>query len=171
MIQTLNLIEHPLDVADDHQMPLLEHRQWTRRNNRRQLPAHFKDIIPQPPPPLPLAQPEPNVSSNTSSAPIHMDQGQMDTSPSLSLAAHLGLGLCRIFQTPHNIFGLSRRYKATELPSFDAEEQIALQHLSDIPVWPDSSEVKAFYPYPNCNAFELGNWHWNGSAQKSQSSL
>jgi len=91
----------------------------------------------------------------------------MDTSSSSSLAARIGSGLRRIFQTPRNVFGLSRRYEATELPSFDPEEQIALQDLSDIP----NSEVKSFYPYPNRSAFELGNWHWNGGAQKLQASF
>jgi hypothetical protein len=92
----------------------------------------------------------------------------MDTGSSPSLATRIGSEPRRIFQTPHNVFGLSRRYEATELPSFDAEEQMALEDLSDIPVYSNSSEVKSFYPYPNRSAFALGNWHWNGGAQKSQ---
>jgi Plavaka transposase len=100
-----------------------------------------------------------------------LDQDQIDTDSSSPLAARLGSGLRRIFTTPHNIFGLSRRYEANELPSFDPEQRIALRDLSDIPVCSDSSELKTFYPYPNRSAFELGHWHWNGGAQKSQASF
>jgi hypothetical protein len=28
-----------------------------------------------------------------------------------------------------------------------------------------------FYPYPNHSAFQLGDWYWNGGAQKSQASF
>lgn len=90
---------------------------------------------------------------------------------SSSLAACLGSGLRRIFRTPRNIFGLSRRYEATELPSFDPEELVTLQDLSSIPACSDPPEPKGFYPYPNCSAFELGSWHWNGGANKSQASF
>jgi len=95
----------------------------------------------------------------------------MATSSSRSLAARLGSGLRCIFRTPRNIFGLSRRYETIELPSFDPEEQITLQDLSNVPVCSDPSEPKAFYPYPNRSAFELGYWHWNGGTHKSQASF
>jgi hypothetical protein len=170
--QPLSLGDHYVaDMVDDSQMPLLERRQWAKRSNRRQLPQRFKDLIPQPPPPLPLAHPEPFASPGALSSSISTAEGQIDADSSPSLTASLGLRFRRIFRTPRNIFGLSRQYETKDLPSFDPEEHITLEDLSNIPAHSDPSDPKAFYPYPNRSAFELGNWHWNGGVHKSQRSF
>jgi hypothetical protein len=36
---------------------------------------------------------------------------------------------------------------------------------------PSDSDSRTFYPYPNQSAFRLGDWFWNGGAQKSQASF
>jgi hypothetical protein len=77
-----------------------------------------------------------------------------------------------VFRTPRNVFGLSRMYEAKEPPSYDPEEQVTLQDLSDIHVSADHTEPNAFYyPFPNQSAFLLGEWHWNGGEQKSHVSF
>jgi hypothetical protein len=74
-----------------------------------------------------------------------------------------------VFTTVRNLFGLSRRYHAAELPSHDPEEH---NEFSDTPssLHP-TSLPQSFYPYPNLNSFRLGEWYWNGGVQKSQSSF
>jgi hypothetical protein len=170
-MEPLGSVEHPVDIADDSQMTLLERRHWTQRSNRQQLPLRFRDLIPQPPPPLPLAHQEPIASQDSLSSSVRTDDHQMVTNSRPSLAHRLSSGLRRIFRTPRNIFGLSRQYETTELPPFDPEEHITLQDLSNIPVRPSPSDPKAFYPYPNRSAFELGYWHWIGGTNRSQQSF
>ena len=77
----------------------------------------------------------------------------------------------QIFRTPPNIFKLSRQYETNNLPSYDPEEHVTLQDLSNIPLRSETSVPKTFYPYPNRSAFELGYWHWNGGVQKSKASF
>jgi Plavaka transposase len=143
---------------------MMERMPWTQRQNR-ELPLRFRDNVPHPPPPLLLArlrQTEPIRSNSNSSQP--------EPSLSSSVATSIGSGVHRIFRTPGNIFGLSRQYEGTS-PSYDPEEHISLQDLSNIHVPAKVSESEGFYPYPNPTAFALGDWYWNGGAQKSQSSF
>jgi len=144
---------------------MMEHRRFTEKRPRRH-PLRFQDLVPQPPPPLPLAQPDQPIASPPVS--MHADQDQMDSTSGLSLANRIGSRIHRTFTTPRSVFGLSRRYEGTELPSHDPEEQISPQDLSDIPVCNDPTEPKTFYPFPNRTAFRLADWHWNGGVQKSQ---
>jgi hypothetical protein len=91
----------------------------------------------------------------------------------IPLASAFGSVRCRlrqVFTTGCNIFGLSRRYNALELPSHDPEEHSQLNELSDTPQ-PSVTSPSSFYPYPNRSAFRLGEWYWNGGVQKSQSSF
>ncbi|KAG2110220.1 uncharacterized protein F5147DRAFT_772487 [Suillus discolor] len=48
---------------------------------------------------------------------------------------------------------------------------VTLQDISSVaPAKPDSRTAPhnlAFHPYPNRSSFELGNWYWNGTMQKS----
>ena len=134
----------------------MERRPWTRRLNR-QLPTRFRDMLPQTPPALPpsaIAQPT-NIPSPT------------------PLATQARTSLRRIFTTPPNVFGLFRRYETNELPSHDPDQHLSLQDLSNIPgsSVPSNSGSQSFYPYPNRSLFMLGNWFWNGGAQKSQASF
>jgi hypothetical protein len=132
----------------------------------RQIPRRFRDLLPQAPPPLPLAQPSQPVV--IPSVLMQMDQAQAASASGPSLANRVGPRIRRIFTTPLNAFGLSRRYEATQLPSYDPEEEVSLQDLSNIPAIENSMEPKSFYPFPNRTAFLLGDWHWNGGVQKSQ---
>ena len=129
----------------------MERRPWTRRVDR-QLPARFRDCLPQPPPALPppnIAQP--SISSQSSSC-------TQDEPP-----------LRRTFTSHANLFGLSRRYETTELPSHDPDEHLSLQQLSNIPARSISSSSghHLFHPYPNYSSFLLGDWFWNGGEKKS----
>jgi hypothetical protein len=142
-------------------MTMMERRPWALRLNRR-LPWRFRDPLPQPPPPLP---PPSHVHSIASTA----------ICPSASTAASSSSGhgtllrqVRRVFTTARNMFGLSRRYHASDLPSHDPEEH---NDLSDIPLRSPLPSAPTLYPYPNCSSFRLGEWYWNGGVQKSQSSF
>jgi hypothetical protein len=61
-----------------------------------------------------------------------------------------------------------------EAPSHDPEEHTTPDDLRDASVDEESLvDVPAqdYYPYPNRNAFRLGEWYWNGGPQKSQASF
>jgi hypothetical protein len=77
----------------------------------------------------------------------------------------------RIFKTQRNTFGLQRQYLADTLPSHDPEDVISLRDLSNVPVANSPSAETVFHPYPNLSSFRLGEWYWNGGAQKSQTSF
>jgi Plavaka transposase len=130
----------------------MERRPWARRVDR-QLPVRFRDCLPQPPPALP----PPNIAQPTN---IHP--------PSLPYTQDR-LPLRHIFTSHTNIFGLSRRYETTELPSHDPDEHLSLQQLSNIPAFSISSSSghQLFHPYPNYSSFLLGDWFWNGGEKKS----
>jgi len=87
--------------------------------------------------------------------------------PSSSGIGSLRNALRPVFTTERNVFGLFRRYEATQHPSHDPEGCVSPDELSDIP--PQNSPEPLFYPYPNRSSFRLGDWYWNGGVQKSQS--
>jgi hypothetical protein len=153
--------------STDVNMSLMERRPWTHRLNR-QLPLRFRDPLPLPPPPLlppPLAQ-------SIASTDVHTLQPTAEGGI-ISSGSSLRHRLRQVFMTECNIFGLSRRYNALELPSHDPEERNQLDELSDIQPQPSPSTFTppSFYPYPNRSSFRLGEWYWNGGVQKSQSSF
>ena len=87
----------------------------------------------------------------------------------------------RYFHTPRNIFGLSREFYGSELPTHDSEAY-TLQELCNIQSDSHSTCSPAthpnpppngqpFYPYPNQDEFNLGDWYWNHGVQKSQESF
>jgi hypothetical protein len=77
----------------------------------------------------------------------------------------------RIIRTPRNIFGLVRQYFAVEPPSVDPEDYVTLADMSPHSASIDSPHQSRskWRPFPNKSSFLLGNWHWNGGLQKSQS--
>jgi hypothetical protein len=83
-------------------------------------------------------------------------------------------GVRNFFATQRNKFGLFCQYCTEEPPSHDPKEHVTLDDLREAPV---DEEVQLdvsgqdYYPYPNRNAFRLGDWYWNGGAQKSQASF
>jgi Plavaka transposase len=147
---------------------MIERRPWTQRLHR-QLPLRFRDVLPQPLPPV--SPVHSTASSDVRHPPMAANESPEGTSP--SLFAHVGSRLRSLSTTSRPLFGLSRRYHAGEMPSYDPEQQISLQDLSNIPdpTDPSHSTSQTFYPYPNLNAFRLGDWFWNGGVQKSQASF
>jgi hypothetical protein len=91
----------------------------------------------------------------------------------------------RFFRTLPNVFGLSRQYYDSRLPTHDPEEVTTLENLTlghedresrdlSMPTraMQDCGEdSNAFHPYPNKSSFLLGDWFWNGGLQKSQNSF
>ncbi|KAG1906805.1 uncharacterized protein F5891DRAFT_1182215 [Suillus fuscotomentosus] len=169
-------IEHndicsPPEVSQAVEDPRSLAERRPRRLNRR-LPARFRDILPQPLPP-PIVEQAPSPAADTSSV--------SDTSSPLSCAL-------RILRTLPNIFGLSRQYYSSRLPTHDPDEITTLENLTlthSDPEGQDPSrpghpmqdhdgggeDLDAFYPYPNKSSFGLGDWFWNGGLQKSQKSF
>lgn len=127
------------------------------------MPKRYRDLLPQaapslPPPAFQPPPPQPQLNSATETD----ITANPDTDP-LSPPR-----VSRIIRTPRNIFGLVRQYFAAKLPSVDPEEHITLADLST--VQPNQTEPRSkWWPFPNKNSFLLGNWHWNGGLQKSQS--
>jgi Plavaka transposase len=123
----------------------------------RQLPARFRDLLPQPPSALPPS----NIAQPTS----------IPSPP--PLATQASPPSRRIFTTPANLFGLFRRYEGNGLPSHDPDEHLSMLHLTNIPASSTSSasDPQSIYPYPNHSSFMLGDWYWNGGPQKSQASF
>lgn len=129
-----------------------------RRPRRRK---HCRDILPQ------------SVPRLTSHPPI----AALDTIPETDITAAIQpQDKSRSIHTPRNIFGLIRRYFAKKLPTIDPEEHFTLADMSPSAAvglpQPLSSQTQSrsrWWPFPNQNSFLLGNWHWNGGLQKSQS--
>ena len=137
------------------------------------LPAHYCDVLPQPPPP-PIAAPgflppsvEPPVSLSASSNDSALGSGLIPRT------------LC-FFTMLANSFGLSRQYYGDWFLTHDPEDATTLQDLTLTPSGvdgcdstghPAESRALLFYPYPNRLSFLLGDWYWNGGIQKSKESF
>ena len=68
-------------------------------------------------------------------------------------------------------FGLFRRYHAETLPSHDPEAEVQSSNISNSTMNHEEDQQVSkllFKPYPNQNAFLLGEWYWNGGVQKSK---
>jgi hypothetical protein len=151
----------------EHEEPLHDISLAERRPRRRNvlLPKRYRDILPQPAPSLPPLEPRspsppPAFNAATEADAIATDQiGQ----PSLRSRVR------RIIRTPRNIFGLVRQYFAVEPPTVDPEDHVSLTEPL-LPSAPAESQSRSkWWPFPNKSSFLLGNWHWNGGLQKSQS--
>lgn len=146
----------------------MERRPWTRRSNRR-LPLRFRDHLPRPLPSLP-----PRVTLDpATSLDVQGPSTFTERDEPVSLPTRVGSQICRIFTTPRNIFGLSRKFYGKEAPLEDPEAEITLQDLSNtsVPHHPLQSAPPTFYPFPNRNAFIMSDWFWNGGVQKSRQSF
>lgn len=135
---------------------------------RRQLPARFRDLVPEP---LPLLPPTP-IDSIPST--LNLPSSDLLLSPSQSLPPRIG----QMFRTPQNAFGLLRQYYSNQPPSHDPEENNDLFNLTDYPTnSPGSSRHNSepsepsFHPFPNKSSFLLGEWYWNHGVQKSRESF
>ena len=141
----------------------MQWKPWTRQVNCR-LPLRYWDVVPEP-----LLQ-GPSQSSLSSidcadtltSSPTPGSTANIATVPSTFRPVR------QFFATQRNNFGLFRTYDTTA-PSHDPEEHNTLEDVSMTTI-PDIPEHlnELYSPYPNLNAFQLGDWYWNGGAQKSQ---
>ena len=138
---------------------MVERRPWSKRTGRR-LPKRYQDLLPET---IPLAA---QVTSTSSSQP--------SPSPSIAtLTNSVGRHIQRFFTTQRNIFGLFRRYHREGPPTHDPDENTTLQDLCDVAgdISTPDPPPDMYHPYPNRNAFRLGDWYWTGGAQKSQASF
>ncbi|KIM51965.1 hypothetical protein SCLCIDRAFT_142181 [Scleroderma citrinum Foug A] len=146
-----------------------EHGERRSRCMSRHLPAHYHDILPQPPPP-PMAAPgllPPLAERQVSLSPTSRDS---------ALGSRLLPRALRFFTTLANSFGLSHRYYGNRFPTHDPEDATMLQHLTLTPSVVDDRDSAGrdsalFYPYPNRSSYLLGDWYWNGRIQKSKESF
>jgi Plavaka transposase len=140
----------------------------------------LRDFLPEPLPALP----PPGVKSVDSALLVTeaaepgqtLTSGTADADSSVQRPAEVSSGRLNILETPRNVFGLFRRYRAESLPCHDPESEVTLSMLSNIVNGGSSVEssnslsdpVSSFKPYPNENSFLLGEWYWNSGTQKSQ---
>ncbi|KIK35225.1 hypothetical protein CY34DRAFT_96480, partial [Suillus luteus UH-Slu-Lm8-n1] len=146
----------PLETDEDQGLSLAQRRS---RCIDVPMPLRFRqyeDVLPQPPPTVPSGYPaDPNPPETPADALI-TSRSSFQAPP---------------FHTAKNVFGLVRQFFSSIPPSHDPEEVVTLQDISSVaPAKPDSPAPPhdlAFHPYPNRSSFNLGNWYWNGTAQKS----
>lgn len=130
----------------------------SHRKPRREhiLPKRYQDPLPEPHPAILPSIEDPSF-------------------PPTSSKPSIGIRIRRIFQTPWNLFGLSRRYLSEEPPNHDPDNIKILTDLvdedDDIALDEPSTKLDNFYPYPNKSSFLLGDWYWCGGVQKSQESF
>ena len=121
------------DGTKDSHLTMMERRPWTQRINRR-LPKRFRDELPQPPPPISEEQ---NVG--------------IASSPASETTQRTRSTIQHVFTSVKNAFGLFRRYQSTSPPTYDPDNQLTTDNLSNIPS-AHGSPTEAppdFYPYPN----------------------
>ncbi|KJA13829.1 hypothetical protein HYPSUDRAFT_99722, partial [Hypholoma sublateritium FD-334 SS-4] len=145
------------DMEAEISISLAERR--PRRENRR-LPLRYRV---EPPVQLPGLPPSSVVDpvASVSSIPI----------PISSESHQVQLPTRQILKSQRNVFGLFRQYFAVSFPSHDPDSEVQLSDVSHSPSDDDKAEplpTKLFQPYPNKNAFLLGEWYWNGGLQKSK---
>ena len=150
---------------------MMERRPWSKRV-ARQLPLRYRDVLPE-------ATPSVGPSNVTlPDLPVPTPDPDCDSPAAPTVAPGIGSLRERIrlfFSTHRNQFALFRRYFQEGPPSHDPEENITLENLCDTEssaeVLPPGVPSNAYAPYPNRNAFRLGDWYWNGGPQKSQASF
>jgi Plavaka transposase len=145
------------EVISDVQLSLAERR--SRRKNRR-LPARFRDEVPKP-----QAALLPTINSEPFS------ESRLQLPSSVVTSSHQSVA--KVLKSPLNAFGLFRQYKAENFPCHDPESEVDATDLSDVlsDHREDNSASLSFLPYPNENAFLLGEWFWDDCVQKSQASF
>ena len=157
-IQSLT-VEEP----DDAHLTLIERKSWTRRLGRCLLPLRYRDVLPEPLPPI-LPAPPSSTITTTQLLTLPNDHTLSMTTSTASTS------LSYTFATEPNKFRLSRYYLTVAPPSHDPEEHVTLEDLMESP-HPEQPSTQAFSPYPNRNAFLLGDWYWNSGVQKSQANF
>ena len=140
------------------------------RSVNRGPPKCFLDVLPQH---LPSLNPSPPTSpSDCISQPPTSSPEPASMSNSLPVTS-----------TTRNCFGLSRCFFGI-VPSYESDDEFlelisVTDHTDDPPpslspmpfVASHSDMGLDYYPYPNQNAFKLGDWFWNHGVQKSKGSF
>jgi len=141
------------NITMDDGLSLAERR--PRRQNR-QLPARFRDDQPKKQAALP--------PTRLSDFPSQPPPSPLIVGPQNKV---------KLLRSPRNAFGLFRQYKAVSFPSHDPELEGEVTDLSDVlsDHYEQDSRASAYLPYPNENAFLLGEWFWDDCVQKSQESF
>ena len=140
---------------DNTHLSMMDWRPWTQRTNCR-LPKRFWDKVPQPSPPLSEVQ----VAGVATPTPSETTQDTRSRS----------LTQC-IFTSAKNTFGLFRQYQSANHPTYDPDDHITVDDLSNMTPVHKPTASPDFYPYPNWSTFVLGDWFWNGGVNKSQASF
>ncbi|KAF9233087.1 hypothetical protein BU15DRAFT_66894 [Melanogaster broomeanus] len=158
---------HPTSSApsfEDDSLPLSLCR--TRRLNR-QLPQHFRDMLPEPPMPLP---PSDQLSDHDPGTPLSPLSTRSEHLLLPTLVAHIECagtlpGPRQLFNTQPNSFGLFRSYDGQTLPLHDPEDSSGdsvLPLSSQISQQPGILKVdpnfgtNPFHLYPNESSLQLG---------------
>lgn len=164
-------------IEDDGGTSLAQRR--TRRLNRR-LPLRFRDALPEPLMPLPPGSTRTHHASMSTPTSVSAPAPAPGSSPPSTsvvdvLVNSISSSIRRVFRTQKNKFGLYRVYQTESIPSHDPEDPFSIDNeCVDAKVkqrhWVSNSE-NPFYPYPNENSMQLGDWYWNQGAQKSKESF
>lgn len=111
------------------------------------MPKRYRDDTPEPPTSLP---------------------------PVLPPAPH-SVNIKKVLKSTRNVFGLFRKYFATDFPSHDPDAELTSEDFLDtaeedvnFPTVMDGDN-SSYGPYPNHSSFCLGEWYWNNGIQKSKS--
>jgi hypothetical protein len=134
----------------------------------RRLPLRYRDLLPEPPRTAPLTPATPSALTARAASPSH--GAHANSLPVNTLSTTQG-----VFRTLQNAFNVFRQYTSPNRPSHDPEANATAEDLYDIATQSESLDINPtaplYGPYPNRNAFLLGEWYWNGGEQKSQSSF
>ncbi|KJA18101.1 hypothetical protein HYPSUDRAFT_122231, partial [Hypholoma sublateritium FD-334 SS-4] len=149
---TLDVVNRAPEIPES--LSLAERR--PRRENR-QRPLRYRTVQPAPPASLPPADEQvrpPNIFTSPASAVLTPAR--------------------RILKSPSNVFGIFRQYFSTHFPKHDPDSNAQAADLSDVATDRSESDLgpsSLFQPYPNQNAFLLGEWYWSNGIQKTKDSF
>lgn len=73
--------------------------------------------------------------------------------------------------TPRNVFGLYKKFWAPESSPHDPNCYISGEDLQDVTHAEEFFETADLFPFPNLNAFLLGEWYWRDGNEKSHESF
>ncbi len=147
--------DHIMDIGSNEESSLSLAKRRPRRENRR-LPKRYQDE-----PLAAFGQVTTLPPSQTLRLPV----------PPLEAPSRAQKDRLRIFKSPINDFGVFRKYLSTSYPTHDPDAEIQDLTRSKAQIKPDNPDIisaSLFTPYPNENAFLLGEWYWNNGVQKTQ---
>jgi hypothetical protein len=151
----IGCIANTVEVDSEAEASLSLAQRRPRRENR-QIPLRYQHERPMQP----------------SSLPPSTEALQVEIVPCDSTSLGTIAPRQQILKSPPNIFGLFQQYHAMSFPAHDPDAEIDPTNLSEVPSDHDDEvgpiPASLFQPYPNHNAFLLGEWYWNDGAQKTK---